>query len=111
MYTNIGMVTLIGLITKHGILMVDYANQLILNEQLDKKQAILMAAKIRLRPIVITTVAMLLAALPLAIASGTGHNARNQMGWTIFGGMTVGTMLSLFVVPTLYILLSKRKPN
>lgn len=111
MYTNIGMVTLVGLITKHGILMVDYANHLILDKNQEKLEAITNAARIRLRPIIITTAAILLAALPLALASGTGHNARNQMGWTIFGGMTVGTILSLFVVPTLFMLLSNRQPQ
>lgn len=101
LYTNIGMVTLIGLISKHGILLVEFASQG-QHQGLSRNEAILKAAKTRLRPILITTAAMILGALPLALATGVGANARNQMGWTIVGGMSFGTLLTLFVVPMVY---------
>lgn len=102
MYTNIGMVTLIGLITKHGILLVDFANKE-LKAGKDAFEAAKTAAKTRLRPIILTTVAMILAAIPLVFASGAGNVARHQMGLTILGGMLIGTILSLFVIPAVFI--------
>lgn len=101
MYTNIGMVTLIGLISKHGILLVDFANKQLLSG-CSVELAIMNSAKVRLRPIVLTTVAMILAAIPLVFADGAGSVARKQMGLTILGGMTLGTILSLFFIPTIY---------
>jgi multidrug efflux pump len=106
-YTQIGLVTLIGLITKHGILIVEFANQL--REQgTELKQAVLEAATMRLRPILMTTGAMVLGVFPLAIASGAGAAARQQLGWTLVGGLLLGTLLTLFVIPVAYMLLSKR---
>ena len=104
-YTQIGAVTLVGLISKHGILMVDFANQL---RELgrDKFDAILEAASLRLRPILMTTGAMVLGAVPLAIATGAGAEARHQIGWVIVGGMSFGTIFTLFVVPVVYLMLS-----
>ena len=102
MYTNIGMVTLIGLITKHGILLVDFANRA-MRAGSTKDLAIKEAARARLRPILLTTFAMILAALPLVFASGAGDVARTQLGLTILGGMSIGTIMSLFIVPTLYL--------
>lgn len=101
MYTNIGMVTLIGLITKHGILLVDFANRK-LAEGFSPAEAAKISAATRLRPIILTTVAMVLAAVPLVFATGAGNVARNQMGLTILGGMSIGTILSLFIVPTVF---------
>ncbi len=104
-YTQIGAVTLVGLISKHGILMVDFANQL---RELgrNKFDAVLEAASLRLRPILMTTGAMVLGAVPLAIASGAGAEARHQLGWVIVGGMGFGTIFTLFVVPVVYLVLS-----
>ena len=104
-YTQIGAVTLVGLISKHGILMVDFANQL---RELgrDKFDAVLEAASLRLRPILMTTGAMVLGAVPLAIATGAGAEARHQLGWVIVGGMSFGTVFTLFVVPVVYLILS-----
>jgi multidrug efflux pump len=104
-YTQIGAVTLVGLISKHGILMVDFANQL---RELgrEKFDAILEAASLRLRPILMTTGAMVLGAVPLAIATGAGAEARHQIGWVIVGGMSFGTIFTLFVVPVVYLILS-----
>jgi len=98
-YSQIGLVTLVGLITKHGILIVEFANQLEL-EGRTRKDAIVEAATLRLRPILMTTGAMVLGAVPLALAEGAGAESRQQIGWVIVGGMSLGTLLTLFVVPT-----------
>ncbi len=107
-YSQIGLVTLIGLITKHGILIVEFANQR--REHLGEgiRQAVIEAAVIRLRPILMTTGAMVLGALPLALASGAGAESRHQIGWVIVGGMTFGTLLTLFVVPTVYTFMARQ---
>jgi multidrug efflux pump len=104
-YTQIGAVTLVGLISKHGILIVEFANQL--REQgMEKRDAVLQSAALRLRPILMTTGAMVLGAVPLAIATGAGAEARHQIGWVVVGGMSFGTLFTLFVVPVVYLLLS-----
>jgi multidrug efflux pump len=105
-YSQIGVVTLIGLISKHGILIVEFANQMVERGQ-DRLSAALESATLRLRPILMTTGAMVLGAVPLALASGAGANARQEIGWTIVGGMTVGTLFTLFVVPVVYTLVSR----
>lgn len=106
-YTEIGLITLVGLISKHGILMVAFANQL-RKTGLNIYDAIHAAATVRLRPILMTTAAVVLGAFPLILASGAGSAARSQMGWTIAGGMLLGTLLTLFVIPTMYMLLKKK---
>ena len=104
-YTQIGAVTLVGLISKHGILIVEFANQL--REQgMAKRDAVLQSASLRLRPILMTTSAMVLGAVPLAFATGAGAEARHQIGWVIAGGMSFGTVFTLFVVPVVYLFLS-----
>ena len=104
-YTQIGAVTLVGLISKHGILIVEFANQL--REQgIAKRDAVLQSASLRLRPILMTTGAMVLGAVPLAVATGAGAEARHQIGWVVAGGMSFGTVFTLFVVPVVYLLLS-----
>jgi multidrug efflux pump len=108
LYSQIGFVTLIGLITKHGILMVDVANRL-RDEGKDRLTAIIQASKTRLRPILMTTFAMVLGAVPLALASGAGSESRRQIGWVIVGGMSVGTLFTLFVLPAFYYYLTRRK--
>jgi multidrug efflux pump len=105
-YSQIGLVTLVGLITKHGILIVEFANQL-QEKGRDRITAVIEAAGLRLRPILMTTGAMVLGALPLAIATGAGAESRQQIGWVIVGGMTFGTILTLFVVPTVYSLVGQ----
>jgi len=107
-YSQIGLVTLIGLITKHGILIVEFANQKRV-QGLDRRKAVVEAAAQRLRPILMTTGAMVLGAVPLAIATGAGAESRQQIGWVIVGGMTLGTIMTLFVVPTIYTLLTRRR--
>jgi multidrug efflux pump len=106
-YTQVGLITLVGLITKHGILMVEFANQQ-REHGLTKRQAIVEAAKVRLRPILMTTAAMALGVVPLIVASGAGAAARYSMGLVIFTGILIGTMFTLFVVPMFYTLISKR---
>jgi multidrug efflux pump len=107
-YSQIGLVTLVGLITKHGILIVEFANQL--QEQgRNLRQAVIEASELRLRPILMTTGAMVLGTIPLALASGAGAESRQQIGWVIVGGLLLGTLFTLFVVPTVYTLLARRK--
>ncbi len=106
-FSQIGLITLVGLITKHGILIVEFANQL--REQgLDVVAAIKKSSSQRLRPILMTTGAMVLGALPLALATGAGAESRRQIGWVIVGGMSLGTLLTIFVVPTMYTLLARK---
>ena len=107
-FSQIGLITLVGLITKHGILIVEFSNQL--REQgLDKLDAVKQAAALRLRPIMMTTGAMVLGAMPLALATGAGAESRQQIGWVIVGGMSLGTLLTIFVVPTMYMLLARTR--
>lgn len=107
MYSNVGMITLIGLITKHGILIVDYANKLrVDNEKLSAYDAVVESSTRRLRPILMTTFAMVLGAVPLAIAFGAGAESRRQLGLVIVGGMSIGTFFTLFVIPAFYVLLA-----
>ncbi len=107
-YTQIGLITLIGLISKHGILMVEFANKLQENEGLGIFDAIKKAAAIRLRAILMTTFSMVLGVVPLIIASGAGAAARYNLGLVIASGMTIGTLFTLFVVPTMYTFFAKR---
>ena len=100
-YSQIGLVTLIGLITKHGILIVEFTNKL-QQDGTERRAAIIEAAGLRLRPILMTTAAMILGAIPLALATGAGAESRQQIGWVIVGGMSLGTLLTLFVVPCVY---------
>ena len=106
-YSQIGLVTLIGLITKHGILIVDFANKQ-QQEGVERMAAIIEASRLRLRPILMTTAAMILGAIPLALASGAGAESRQQIGWVIVGGMSLGTLLTLFVVPCVYAVMGWR---
>jgi multidrug efflux pump len=106
-YSKIGLVTLVGLITKHGILIVEFANQIQAKGK-SVLEAVEEAAVLRLRPILMTTGAMVLGAVPLALAHGAGAESRQQIGWVIVGGMLLGTLLTLFVVPTAYTLLARK---
>jgi hydrophobe/amphiphile efflux-1 (HAE1) family protein len=111
-YTQIGLVTLIGLITKHGILMVEFANKLREEQGVDKLAAIEKAASVRLRPILMTTAAMVVGVVPLVIASGAGAASRHDIGLVIAMGLTIGTLFTLFVIPTMYTIISgERKIN
>ncbi len=107
-YTQIGVVTLVGLISKHGILIVEFANQL-QERGRTKAEAALESAGLRLRPILMTTGAMVLGSIPLAFAAGAGAEARHQIGWVIVGGMSFGTVLTLFVVPVIYVLIARNR--
>ena len=107
-YSQIALITLVGLISKHGILIVEFANQL--QQQIsDRYQRIIKASSVRLRPILMTTLAMSLGALPLALASGPGSVARQNIGWVIVGGMLIGSIFSLFVIPAAYVLFTRKE--
>jgi multidrug efflux pump len=106
-YSQIGLITLVGLITKHGILIVEFTNQL-RETGMEMTDALVKAASQRLRPILMTTGAMVLGAVPLAFAHGAGAESRMQIGWVIVGGMSLGTLLTIFVVPTMYTLFARK---
>lgn len=106
-YTQIGLVTLIGLISKHGILMVEFANELQRSEGLNLRAAIERAATVRLRPILMTTAAMVMGLFPLLFANGAGAVSRFSIGLVVIVGMLVGTLFTLFVVPVVYTVLAK----
>ncbi len=106
-YTQIGLVTLIGLITKHGILIVDFANKIRIQGK-PMSEAIFQATLLRLRPILMTTFAMALGALPFLWTVGAGAFSRHQLGWTIFGGMMIGTLFTLYVIPVVYTLFAHK---
>ena len=107
-YTQVGLVTLIGLISKHGILIVEFANQLRREQGLGIRQAIEEAAAIRLRPVLMTTAAMVFGMVPLLLASGAGAVSRFDIGLVIATGMSVGTLFTLFVLPTVYTFVAHR---
>jgi multidrug efflux pump len=106
-YTQVGLVTLIGLISKHGILMVEFANQLQLTEGLSRRAAIERAARVRLRPILMTTAAMVVGLVPLVTATGAGAASRFSIGLVVVAGMSIGTLFTLFVLPAVYTVLAK----
>ncbi|AGB43970.1 efflux RND transporter permease subunit [Mesorhizobium sp. CO1-1-7] len=107
-YTQVGLITLIGLITKHGILLVEFANQQRELHGMRRRDAIIASAKVRLRPILMTTAAMALGVVPLIVSSGAGAAARYSMGLVIFTGILVGTMFTLFVVPMFYTFIASK---
>ena len=106
-YTQVGLVTLVGVISKHGILIVEFANKLQIEKGLSKREAIEEATAIRLRPVLMTTAALVFAMIPLLIASGPGAAARFSMGMVIASGMTIGTAFTLFVLPAFYLYLAQ----
>ena len=103
-YSQVGLVMLVGLITKHGILIVEFANQLRAQGKA-RMEAVIEASTLRLRPILMTTAAMVLGAVPLAFSHGAGAESRQSIGWVVVGGLMLGTLLTLFVIPTLYSIL------
>jgi multidrug efflux pump len=106
-YTQVGLITLIGLVSKHGILIVEFANKLQENEGLSKREAIEQAAATRLRPILMTTGAMVLGVVPLLLASGAGAISRYNIGLVIASGMSIGTLITIFVVPAMYMFVAR----
>ena len=108
LYSQIGLVTLVGLVSKHGILITEFINKK-RAQGMELKQAIIEGASIRFRPILMTTMAMVIGTLPLAFATGPGSNGRHQIGWVIAGGLLLGTFFSLVVVPVVYSYLGRFK--
>jgi multidrug efflux pump len=106
-YTQVGLITLIGVVSKNGILIVEFANQLQLDKGLSKLEAVLEAAAIRLRPILMTSAALIVAMIPLLIATGPGAESRFAIGLTIATGLGIGTVLTLFVLPAFYLLIAR----
>ena len=105
-YSQVGLVTLVGLVSKNGILIVQFANEL-QRTGLTKLAAVAQAARIRLRPIMMTSVATVAGHFPLTLVTGAGAAARNSLGLVLVGGMTIGTIFTLFIVPSLYMLIAK----
>ena len=101
-YSQIGLIALVGLIAKHGILIVEFANKCV-SKDMSFYDAVIEAATLRFRPIIMTTISTICGALPLALASGPGSEAREQIGWIVVGGMAFGTFLTLFVLPIVYL--------
>ncbi|MCF6253027.1 MAG: efflux RND transporter permease subunit [Methylococcaceae bacterium] len=106
-YTQVGLITLIGLVAKNGILIVEFANQLQIKQGLSKSEAIEQSAKIRLRPVLMTTVSMIVAMIPLLVASGPGAASRFDIGLVITSGLGIGTLFTLFIVPAFYLLIAR----
>jgi multidrug efflux pump len=106
-YTQVGLITLIGVVAKNGILIVEFANNLQINKGLDKRAAVEEAAAIRLRPIIMTSLALIMAMVPLLIATGPGAVSRFHIGLTIATGLGIGTIFTLFVLPAFYLLLAR----
>jgi multidrug efflux pump len=105
-YSQVGLVTLVGLVAKNGILMVEFARQL-QEEGMDKLRAIREASMIRLRPVLMTSVATVFGHFPLVLVTGAGAEARNSIGLVLVGGMAIGTVFTLFFVPPIYMLIAK----
>ena len=101
-YSQVGLITLIGLVSKHGILIVEFANEIQKNENLPPMPAVIKAASLRLRPILMTSFSTIIGIMPLVIASGAGAAARQAIGITIVSGFAIGTLFTLFVLPVLY---------
>ena len=105
-YAQVGLITLIGLAAKNAILIVEFAKERV-DRGMDIVAATLDAVKLRLRPIIMTSMAFILGVLPLAFASGAGGNARKTIGWTVFGGMLSATLLAIFIVPVLFVIITR----
>jgi len=105
-YAQIGLITLIGLAAKNAILIVEFAKERV-DRGMELVQATLEAVKLRLRPILMTSFAFILGVLPLALASGAGAQARSTIGWTVLGGMFFATLLGIFIIPVLYVLITR----
>jgi multidrug efflux pump len=106
-YTKVGLITLIGVVAKNGILIVEFANKLQINEGLSKRDAVEKAATIRLRPIFMTSIALIVAMVPLLIATGAGAVSRFHIGLTIAAGLGIGTLFTLYILPAIYVLLAR----
>ena len=110
-YSQVGLITLIGLVSKHGILIVEFANEMQVKQGLSPRQAVINAASIRLRPILMTSFSTIIGIMPLVIASGAGAASRQAIGITIVSGFSIGTLFTLFVLPVIYTFFARdRRP-
>jgi multidrug efflux pump len=109
-YSQVGMVTLIGLVSKNGILIVEFANKL-QAEGLSKLEAVRQAAQTRLRPILMISASTIAGHFPLTLVSGPGASARNSIGLVLVGGMAIGSLFTLFVIPSIYMLVARDHSN
>ena len=107
LYTKVGLITLIGVVAKNGILIVEFANKLQINEKLSKRAAVEKAATIRLRPIIMTSISLVVAMVPLILATGAGASSRFHIGMTIATGLGIGTLFTLYILPAFYMLLAR----
>ncbi len=110
-FSQIGVITLIGLISKHGIMIVEFANHIVKNEGKSYYDAAIKASKLRLRPILMTTFAMIFGSLPLVFSLGAGAEARSVIGYVLVGGLILGTLFTIFLIPFTYIVLKKFSPK
>jgi multidrug efflux pump subunit AcrB len=101
-YSQVGLITLIGLVSKHGILIVEFANEMQKKDNLSPREAVVAAASLRLRPILMTSFSTIIGIMPLVIASGAGAASRQAIGITIVSGFAIGTLFTLFVLPVVY---------
>jgi multidrug efflux pump len=106
-YTQVGLITLIGVVAKNGILIVEFANKLQIEQGMSRREAVQEAATIRLRPIIMTSVALIVAMFPLILATGPGAVSRTHIGMTVAAGLGIGTLFTLFVLPAVYVLLAR----
>lgn len=106
-YSQVGLITLIGLVSKHGILIVEFANEIQIKDKLPPGQAVIKAASMRLRPILMTSFSTIIGIMPLVIASGAGAASRQAIGITIVSGFAIGTLFTLFVLPVVYTYFAK----
>lgn len=110
-FSQIGIVTLIGLLSKHAIMIVEFANNIVHESQKPLTLAIVEASQLRLRPILMTTFAMVFGSLPLILSSGAGAEARHAIGWVLIGGLTIGTVFTIFLIPFIYLLIKRSSPD
>ena len=108
-YSQVGLITLVGLIAKNGILIVEFANNVQEERGLDKVHAVIEGATTRLRPVLMTTAATVMGHMPLVFARGPGAGARNSIGIMLVTGMIIGTAFTLFVVPSIYVLVARKR--
>jgi multidrug efflux pump len=108
-YSQVGLITLIGLVSKHGILIVEFANEIQVRDKIPPREAVIKAASIRLRPILMTSFSTIIGIMPLVVAGGAGAASRQAIGITIVSGFAIGTLFTLFVLPVTYTFFARNR--